>query len=246
MGPCYRENAKQISDLTSHTFDSMIIEESNLHIKRPRSRIATIEVDVFSLETQDEPFPKVIQRVLNRLAKDERKPCFSVYTYITQSYNFREPTTSILIGATGGQKILEPLLMYFRSIKGVRARAGEYINPRQALLEYHIEDGHVWKPYEEGFWWHQDENESDTHIRETREYRKESQEITSLSDLPRLSRETVDKSKIRDIKQKIEEVFDLPHGCVVLVKPDRRRIRSDATIGTLRSHWDYADDDGST
>ncbi|KIC37244.1 hypothetical protein [Leisingera sp. ANG-M7] len=43
---------------------------------------------------------------------------------------------------------------------------------------------------------------------------------------------------IRTITDKIEEVFGLPTGSVVLVKPDGRKKRSDATIQSLRDEWE--------
>lgn len=39
------------------------------------------------------------------------------------------------------------------------------------------------------------------------------------------------------ITAKIEAVFNLPEGSVVLVKPDGRKKRSDATIRSLREEW---------
>lgn len=36
----------------------------------------------------------------------------------------------------------------------------------------------------------------------------------------------------------IEQTFGLPEGSVKLVKKDGRKMREDASIGTLRKHWD--------
>lgn len=43
---------------------------------------------------------------------------------------------------------------------------------------------------------------------------------------------------IGTITAKIEEVFGLPQGSVVLVKRDGRKKRSDASIQSLRDEWD--------
>lgn len=35
----------------------------------------------------------------------------------------------------------------------------------------------------------------------------------------------------------IEKTFGLPEGSVKLLKKDGRKMRDDATVGTLRNHW---------
>lgn len=44
-------------------------------------------------------------------------------------------------------------------------------------------------------------------------------------------------ASVESITAKIEEVFGLPEGSVVLEKPDGRKERSDATIQSLREEW---------
>jgi hypothetical protein len=43
---------------------------------------------------------------------------------------------------------------------------------------------------------------------------------------------------IGTITAKIEDVFGLPEGSVVLIKPDGRKKRSNASIQSLRDEWE--------
>jgi len=45
-------------------------------------------------------------------------------------------------------------------------------------------------------------------------------------------------AKISSVTADLERKLGLPFGCLQFVKPDGKRIRADATIGTLRSAWD--------
>jgi hypothetical protein len=42
---------------------------------------------------------------------------------------------------------------------------------------------------------------------------------------------------LKTIKRKIEETFDLPTGSVLLMKPNGKVMRADATVGRLRKSW---------
>ncbi|MOA42066.1 hypothetical protein D3C78_1640890 [compost metagenome] len=45
-------------------------------------------------------------------------------------------------------------------------------------------------------------------------------------------------AKVSSIRAAIEEVFGLPEGSVALCGPDRRALRGDARIRTLRKRWE--------
>jgi hypothetical protein len=45
-------------------------------------------------------------------------------------------------------------------------------------------------------------------------------------------------AKIGSVTAELEKTLGLPVGSVQLVKSDGKRIRADATIGTLRAAWD--------
>lgn len=45
-------------------------------------------------------------------------------------------------------------------------------------------------------------------------------------------------AKLASIQETIEEMMGLPSGCIRFVRPDGAKVRSDATVRTLRAHWD--------
>ncbi len=136
----------------------MVINESKLHLKTGKSPLATVEVDADSLEEQGKMFSDVIyESLMEYTAKQGKDVCFSVYTYFSQSLSFHEPTNSYFTGVVGKKDFLKSLLRNFSSISGVRAKFSDYINPEQSVLEYHVENGQVWRPYERGSWWCEDE-----------------------------------------------------------------------------------------
>lgn len=51
-------------------------------------------------------------------------------------------------------------------------------------------------------------------------------------------RATRSDSSLRSAAAKIEAEHNLPAGCVKLVKKSGRKMRNDATVGTLRNHWE--------
>lgn len=45
-------------------------------------------------------------------------------------------------------------------------------------------------------------------------------------------------TSLRSAAAIIEEDHNLPSGCIKLVRKDGRKMRDDATVKTLRNHWD--------
>lgn len=45
-------------------------------------------------------------------------------------------------------------------------------------------------------------------------------------------------AKIASVTADLERTLGLPVGSLQLVKPNGKRIRADATVGTLRAEWD--------
>ena len=46
--------------------------------------------------------------------------------------------------------------------------------------------------------------------------------------------------KLKSIKREIEKLYGFPKGSVRLVKPNKRAMRDDATVATLRAAWQKA------
>ncbi len=218
----------------------MVLDESKLHLKIAKSPLATVEVDVDSLEAQGKTFPDVIYESLVEYAEDQwEDPCFSVYTYFTQSVTFNEPTNSFFTGVVGEKGFLKSLLRNFSSISGVQARFSDYIDPKQSVLEYHVESGYVWRRYEPGLWWREDEEYPEQEETEIEVDKNNVEKVASSSGAATRYRAARNDASIRSIKKTIEQVFGLPEGSVALVKPDGGKIRADATVGTLRRNWEY-------
>lgn len=213
----------------------MVIDESELHFKHSKTPLATVEVDVDSLEAQGKTFPDVIYDSLVEYAENDCDDAvFSVYTYFTQSVTFHEPTNSFFVGVVGQKEFLNSLLRSFKSIPRVRARFSDSIDPNQSILEYHVENGYVWRGYEPGTWWREDEEEVEIETEE-----EDFEEVASSSAIATRYRAARNDASIRSIKKTIEQVFGLPEGSVALLNPDGRKIRSNASVGTLRRNWDY-------
>jgi len=66
---------------------------------------------------------------------------------------------------------------------------------------------------------------------------KERIESYTRTQTPKRYRKVRSDSSIRSIQKTLEEKFGLPLGCVKLVNPNGREIKSDATVGTLVSNW---------
>ena len=84
----------------------MITRRSDeLKFKRSKRPLATVEVDIESLEEVEKDFPNTLYESLTLFAKSNEECCASIYLYETESCNFmaskRELTYSIFIGVAG-------------------------------------------------------------------------------------------------------------------------------------------------
>ena len=215
----------------------IIKDEVDLNLKRTNSLLESVEIDVDSLENQGKEFPGELTKSLKNYLHKEGKVCASIYTYFSQSCNFHETTNSFFVAVSRNGRILVEILNHFSRIEGVRVKASDHINPKNSILQYHIEDSHLWKSYEPGSWWTEDKN-GDSDVADNE---KNNKIITAKlnSGSPVRYRSARSDASIGSIKKQIEIAFGLPEGSVALVKPDGSKIRSDATIKTLRSQWDY-------
>lgn len=132
-----------------------------LKVVTPRSPIPTVEFDLNSLPANlDSCYDEVVLQALRPLAKAHPKARISVYGYYTDSVNFHAPTQSMFLGVaapaaptretlTALQHALSAVLV--PNAQGRRlVRASDYIDAQSALLEFHVADGDVWRPYELG------------------------------------------------------------------------------------------------
>ena len=205
-----------------------------LKFRRSTKPLATVEVDIESLEEAGKDFPDTLYESLTLFAQSDEECCASIYTYLTPSCNFREQTFSGFISVVGGSRILNVLYKSFRSIKGVNVKFSDYINTNESILEYHIENGLVWRPLEAYTWWADYEESEDL------EFPIEKEEEKSSNEKPFRYRSARKDATVDSIKSQIESAFGLPQGSVALLSRDGSKLKVNAKIGTLRQRWDYS------
>ena len=131
-------------------------DRTPLRFKRSRSPIETIELDLDSLHrARSGGGFSIIENPLTDYAEKSSDVIATVYTYETLSSNFQSLCNAVFFGVIGNstQKILEIIESTLRSLRGVHVRAGESIMFDDHQRIYHIEDGRLWAPYEEGTWY---------------------------------------------------------------------------------------------
>ena len=213
-----------------------------LKFRRSKRSLATIEVDIYSLEETGKNFPDTLYESLTLFAESDEERCASIYTHLTTSCNFiswkGELTYSGFIGVVGAyMRVLNVLYESFSSIKGVNVKFSDYINPNESILEYHIENGLVWRPLD-ALEWYADYEES-----EDPEFPIKEEEEKSSNEKPLRYRSARKDATVDSIKRQIESVFGLPEGSVVLLRRDGRKLRADTKIGTLRKCWNYSEEE---
>lgn len=60
---------------------------------------------------------------------------------------------------------------------------------------------------------------------------------TKRNQVPSRFRKVKSSAKLAGVQHTIETLMGLPTGCVRFVMPAGRKVRSDATIETLKAHW---------
>ena len=208
-----------------------------LKFRRSKRPLATVEVDIESLEEAGKDFPDTLYESLKLFAESDEECRASIYLYETESCNFisrkRELTYSIFIGvAGGGRRVHNVLYKSFSSIKGVNVKFSDSINPNKSILEYHIENGLVWRPYEAGVPYAEKKSEDLEFPIE------EEEEEKSSNEKPSRCRSARKDATVRSIKKQIESVFRLPEGSVALLSSDGSELRANAKIGTLRQRFE--------
>ena len=228
---------------------------SDLKFVRSREPIPTVEIDMDSMPEGFFGYTDLVAQALQPIAAASPKMLATLYVYQGPSSNFGEQTFSAFIGVAGPQKLLNPLLSGFKKISGIKARMSDYIDAATGQCEFHVQDGEIWQPIDMLNWfseksehqpavgpdtldslldvWDADEiNEADI-----------TSEIGSANTISRTSspirfRAARSDASIGSIRQKIEKIFGLPEGSVVLCGPDKKGLRADATIATLKKRWE--------
>lgn len=117
-----------------------------------------------------------------------------------------------------------------------------------ATKDFHVQDGQVWRPLEPGTWF----SDSPDNTGAEEEWPEEDDDdwiapssIGADDDSPasspersRAPRAARADASVATIRRKLEKLFGLPEGSVALCGPDKKPLRGDTTIGTLRKRWE--------
>ena len=218
--------------------------ESELQFVTPRDPILSVEIDIDSIPKKLQGVSDLVTRALSSAADKSIKLRATIYVYQCMSINFYQQTWSAFFGVAGDKKLLDVLLNAFKSAKVGKVRLSDYINPSTATRDFHVQDGHVWRPLEAGTWCTESKGEKnleENSVPETDDFELDAEETNGegcrISSPTRFRVARADAS-VGSICKKIEEVFGIPEGAVKLCGPDGRALRGDAKIATLRRRWE--------
>lgn len=233
---------------------------NELNFLNAREPMSTVEIDVDSLPDGVFGYSQLTESALAPLAAANPDLRATVYVYEGPSVNFGNYGHSAFFGVAGDRRVLGVLYTAFRGVAGLNVRHSDQIRQSQALRQYHLEDGKFWCPEEEGVWCASaDDEDSDEPLEREGEGAVADDgwdaEDDSSDELPDTGGETDASSSGRmeqplryraarsdasvgSIARSIESVYGLPEGSVALRGPDRKVLRSDATIRTLRRRWE--------
>lgn len=218
--------------------------ESELQIVRSRDPLPTVEVDLDCIPKEMHGYGELVTKAMSTIAAKSPKMRATIYVHQGLSTNFHQQTWSAFFGVAGDKKMLDVLQKAFKAAKVVNVRFSDDIDPSTALKEFHVQDSYVWRPLESGTWYADsqgDEDLAEDAFAEANDLDLEAEVVdggdSRISSPTRFRVARADAS-IGTIRKKIEEVFGLPEGSVALCGPDKKGLRADATIATLRKRWE--------
>ena len=218
--------------------------ESELQFVKSRAPLPTVEVDLDCIPEALQAYGELVVKAMSTIASESPKMRATIYVYHGPSFNFHEQTWSVFFGVAGDEKLLDVLLNAFQAAKVFNVRISDHIDPSTATKDFHVQDGYVWRPLESGTWYadsQEDESVEEDSVAETEDLEFPAEvadgDDSRMSSPTRFRVARADAS-IGTIRKRIEKVFGLPEGSVALLGPDKKRLRGDATIATLRKRWE--------
>lgn len=227
------------------------------------SPLPTVEVDSQSIENAGFSIYRTVMQVLTRLAEQDASLRATLYMYGSVSVNFHEPCWSEFLLVAGPKKVLLALGAGFEQLSTVKSRFSDYISSSAALRTFHLEDGLVWEQEDACTWYshgqsladltaeaeegsddaepiEEDEEDEVWDVEELDSSDEQDEDLAVVTASRKAARYRAARSdaKVSSIRAAIEEVFGLPEGSVALCGPDRRALRGDARIRTLRKRWE--------
>lgn len=227
--------------------------ENELQISSKTDPLPTVEVDLDSLPEERQEYASIVVDALESVASRSPSAIATVHVYHGPSINFSQQTWSVFFGVAGNKKVLEALLQAFRAAGASNVRFSDSINPSMATKDFHVQGGQVWRPLEPGTWFTSSpDNTAAEENSLVEEWLEEDDDDwiapssigagdDSRASSParsRASRAARADASVSTIRRKLETLFGLPEGSVALCGPDKKPLRGDATIGTLRKRWE--------
>ena len=239
---------------------------SELSFVNKGSPLPTVEVDSHSVENAGFSIYRTVMQVLTQLAEQDASLRATLYMYASASVNFREQSWSEFLLVAGPKKVLLALGAGFEQLSMVKSRFSDYISSSAALRTFHLEDGLVWEQEDACTWYshgqsladltaeaeeaeegsddaepiEEDEEDEVWDVEELDSSDEQDEDLAVVTASRKAARYRAARSdaKVSSIRAAIEEVFGLPEGSVALCGPDRRALRGDARIRTLRKRWE--------
>ena len=232
---------------------------ASLKLHASKGPMPTVEINIDKLDNAEIALDEFVCPTLAALARRAPDQSCTIYQFMTQSVNFMHNCWSVFLIIDGSERFLTGLADGIGYRKESESRISDSIPPLAGTPLYHLQDGELWAN-EDGDWKRLDayddvteydeeelteedpgDEEDDDWNDEEEEEEEEENETTTVTRAKPKGRQRAARNDARvgKIKTKIETLFGLPEGSVVLQGPDGRPLRADAFIRTLRARWGY-------
>jgi hypothetical protein len=191
---------------------------------------------------------QVERRILSSIAQKNPEMRVTFYQRIAKS--------STYLGVAGPISILEEMQEELKRLLGIQSHicdfpAGDLAESScPVTMEYHIEHGKLWMSEDRKIWsvfepesttLEQDDDLEYVDLdEESDDEDEESETLLTLFDQDPVTMEAPlvqNDDRIGSIRRKIESVFNLPEGSVLLCRPDGNALHPNEKIATLRRRW---------
>jgi hypothetical protein len=217
--------------------------EKELQLVKPNGPLPTVEIDIDSLPEELQQYGDFVVDALTPFASNSGIVA-TIYIYQGPSVNFHQQTWSAFFGVANSKSLLDAIFKSFSAIKDINIRYSDFISPSSATTDFHIQDGHVWRPYEAGTWYCDSGDSTsladgaDATVEQLNPIAGEFEQGISRMSIPTRFRSARADASVGAIRKTIEDVFGLLEGSVALCGPDKVALRANATIATLRKRWE--------
>lgn len=218
----------------------------------------TVEICAESCEAAGLDVADTLEPVLSRFAEAYPHERATISLYGSMSTTFHEQSWSDFLIVDGSERMLRAVASAFTGRPPVKSRISDSKSPAHGQAIFHIEDGRCWHVVDAMTWGSKEDGPRETTGDTASVLGGEASSAdgpaleavptdewgagdgSEAPDAPKRGRLRAARSdaRIGAIKQTIEQLFGLPEGSVALCGPDRKALRADATIGTLRRRWE--------